>query len=87
LVLGVGEKKPQVYDGENKYKPLFDFLNVHSETFFRVGEDKNKQETGKQDKPWLSEVNILIISRNFQNLPQNQVMSFALRSMVSSASF
>jgi len=33
-------------------------MNVYSETFFKVGEDKTKaSEVTKQDKPWLSEVN------------------------------
>ena len=40
MVIGVTEKKPNFYTGDNKYKPLFDYLNVYSETFFRVGEDK-----------------------------------------------
>ena len=57
MVIGVGDKKPRFYDGENKYKLVFDFLNVYSETFFKVGEDKTKaSEVTKQDKPWLSEV-------------------------------
>lgn len=58
MVLGVGDKKPKFYDGENKYKSVFDFMNVYSETFFKVGEDKTKaSEVTKQDKPWLNEVN------------------------------
>ena len=62
MVLGVGDKKPTFYDGENKYKPLFDFLNVYSETFFRVGEDKTKpSDSSKQDKPWLNEVIFILI--------------------------
>jgi len=57
LVLGVGDKKPIFYEGENKYKLMFDFMNVFSETFFKVGEDKTKaSEVTKQDKPWLNEV-------------------------------
>jgi len=56
MVIGVGAKKPVFYDGENKYKLVFDFMNVYSETFFKVGEDKTKaSETTKADKPWLSE--------------------------------
>lgn len=55
MVISV-DKKTKFYDGENKYKPLFDFLNIYSETFFRVGEDKTKaNETTKADKPWLNE--------------------------------
>ncbi len=57
MVLGVGDKKPIFYEGENKYKLMFDFMNVFSETFFKVGEDKTKaSEVTKQDKPWLNEV-------------------------------
>lgn len=57
MVIGVGEKKPKFYEGENKYKAMFDFMNVFSETFFKVGEDKTKaSEVTKQDKPWLNEV-------------------------------
>jgi len=56
MVIGV-DKKTTFYEGENKFKLLFDFLNIFSETFFRVGEDKEKpSETSKQDKPWLNEV-------------------------------
>lgn len=82
MVLAVGEKKPIFYDGENKYKPLFDFLNVYSETFFRVGEDKTKpSDVTKQDKPWLSEVFIVFNSRNYLNYIKNLRMSYALKLM------
>ena len=61
MIIGVGDKKPKFYDGENKYKFVFDFMNIYSETFFKVGEDKTKaSETTKQDKPWLTEVKIYI---------------------------
>jgi len=56
MVLGVGAKKPEFYEGETKYHQVFNFLNVYSETFFRVGEDKTRPgESTKADKPWLSE--------------------------------
>jgi hypothetical protein len=58
MVIGV-DKKTNFYDGENKFKPIFDFLNIYSETFFRVGEDRTTgkaSEGTKQDKPWLNEV-------------------------------
>jgi len=62
MIIGVGEKKPKFYEGENKYKLMFDFMNVFSETFFKVGEDKTKvSEVTKQDKPWLNEVKKLNI--------------------------
>lgn len=64
LIIPVGDKKqPQIYQGENKFKPIFDFMNVFSETFFRVGEDKtapSEQQETKKEKPWLQEVNITI---------------------------
>jgi hypothetical protein len=59
MVIGVTEKKPNFYTGDNKYKPLFDFLNVYSETFFRVGEDNTANSAPKEPKPWLSEVIII----------------------------
>jgi len=63
MIIGVGEKKPKFYEGENKYKLMFDFMNVFSETFFKVGEDKTKvSEVTKQDKPWLNEVKKLNIN-------------------------
>jgi hypothetical protein len=56
MALAVNDKKPKFYEGENKYKLIFDFLNVYSETFFKVGEDKTKAtDQTKQDKPWLNE--------------------------------
>jgi hypothetical protein len=62
MVIGVTDKKPTFYSGETKYKPLFDFLNVYSETFFRVGEDNTANQPQKEAKPWLSEVfNIFIL--------------------------
>lgn len=56
MVIGV-DKKTRFYEGENKFKLIFDFLNVYSETFFRVGEDRTKaSDSSKADKPWLNEV-------------------------------
>lgn len=56
LVLPVGAKKPIAYDGVLKFKKLFDFANVYSETFFKVGEDKTKSsDETKADRPWMSE--------------------------------
>jgi len=50
------DKKQKFFEGDNKYKPIFEFMNVFSETFFVVGEDKLKpSEITKQDKPWLNE--------------------------------
>jgi len=62
MVIGVGDKKvPQFYEGENTYNKIFLFINPFAETFFRVGEDKTRpNETTKADKPWLSEVSIVI---------------------------
>lgn len=56
MVLGV-DKKTKFYEGENKFKPVFDFLNIYSETFYKVGEDKvnPSDQTTTQSKPWLNE--------------------------------
>ena len=57
MVITVGEKKQRLYDGTINYKDLFDWLNVFSETFFRVGEDKARTtDKLKVDKPWTLEV-------------------------------
>lgn len=57
MIIGVNDKKPKFYEGDNKYKLIFDFMNVYSETFFKVGEDKTKSsEVTKVDKPWLNDV-------------------------------
>lgn len=58
MVIPVGAKKNVYYDGENKFKPLFDFVNVYSETFFKVGEDKtsgSSSSSNATEKPWLNE--------------------------------
>lgn len=56
MVIPVGAKKNDYYKGETKFKALFDFLNIYSETFFKVGEDKTRvSEETKADKPWLNE--------------------------------
>jgi hypothetical protein len=56
MVIPVGAKKNDYYKGETKFKAVFDFLNIYSETFFKVGEDKTKaSEETKADRPWLSE--------------------------------
>jgi len=56
MVITVGEKKQKFYDGLVNYKSLFDWLNVFSETFFRVGEEKARStDQIKADKPWAHE--------------------------------
>lgn len=56
MVIPVGAKKNEYYKGETKFKALFDFINIYSETFFKVGEDKTRaSEETKADKPWLNE--------------------------------
>jgi len=49
LVVKSSEKKPYVYSGEMKYQPLFDFMNVFSETFVPGGDKVDN------NKPWLTE--------------------------------
>jgi hypothetical protein len=78
MVIGVAEKKPNFYTGENKYKPLFDFLNIYSETFFRVGEDNTANQPQKEAKPWLSEV-IFFNFRNYLNIIKNLPVNYASR--------
>lgn len=57
LVIPVSDKKHQLYSGEIRYKNLFDWLNVFSETFFRVGEEKARStDKIKVEKPWAQEV-------------------------------
>ena len=83
LVLQV-DKKQRIYEGAINYKELFDFLNIFSETFFRVGEetprlsDPNKPDT----KAWKKEVNYSNLFRNCLNLIKIQQMIFALKSTV-----
>lgn len=58
LVLTVGERKQKLYEGNIRYKELFDWMNIFSETFFRVGEDKARStDRLKAEKPWAQEVN------------------------------
>lgn len=58
IVLAVGEKKPKIYEDAINYKSLFDFLNVFSETFFRVGEETPRlaDPTKVDNKAWKKEV-------------------------------
>ena len=57
MVLTAGERKQKFYEDQINYKKLFDFLNIFSETFFRVGEDKARaSDSTKAEKPWLHEV-------------------------------
>ena len=57
LVLTAGDRKSKLYEDQINYKKLFDFLNIFSETFFRVGEDKARaSDSVRSEKPWLQEV-------------------------------
>jgi len=56
MVLTSGKREKKIYDGAIKYKDLFDYLNIYSETFFGVGEEKARStDTLKVEKPWASE--------------------------------
>ena len=59
IVLQVGDKKQRIYEGNINYKELFDFLNVFSETFFRVGEETPRlaDPLRPESKAWKKEVN------------------------------
>ena len=61
VVLQVGDKKQRIYEGAISYKELFDFLNVFSETFFRVGEETPRlpDPTRNDTKAWKKEVNLM----------------------------
>ena len=58
IVIAVGDKKVKTYEDGISYKKLFDFLNVYSETFFRVGEELPRiTDASKPDlKTWKLEV-------------------------------
>ena len=60
MVVPVGEKKKNEYfEGETKFKRIYDFLNIYSETFFKVGEDKTTGASSDGgngvSRPWLNE--------------------------------
>ena len=52
MAIGV-DKKRDFYDGELKYKPIFDFCNIYQETISVVGKDTSQNE--QQMKPWMKE--------------------------------
>ena len=53
-IMAIGtDKKTKFYEGEMKYRSIMDFVNVYSETFFRVGEESTPNEEPK--KPWMTE--------------------------------
>ncbi len=58
IVIPVGDKNVKTYEDGISYKKLFDFLNVFSETFFRVGEEVPRiTDASKPEiKAWKQEV-------------------------------
>lgn len=56
FVLLKNKEKPKFYDGSSySYQELFEFINIHSETFV-FGKDDGKDEGPKAaSKPWLNE--------------------------------
>jgi hypothetical protein len=56
FVLLKNKEKPKYYDGSSySYQELFEFINIHSETFV-FGKDDGKDEGPKAaSKPWLNE--------------------------------
>lgn len=52
MAIGV-DKKTKFYEGELKYKGIYDFCNIYQETFFVVGESSTGVEEPK--KPWMTE--------------------------------
>eukprot|EP01017_Pseudomicrothorax_dubius_P005126 TRINITY_DN11211_c0_g1_i1.p1 TRINITY_DN11211_c0_g1~~TRINITY_DN11211_c0_g1_i1.p1 ORF type:complete len:398 (+),score=137.24 TRINITY_DN11211_c0_g1_i1:83-1276(+) len=53
VVIKANEKKPLLYTGEIKYQAIFDFLNVHSETFVAGG---GSSQDSAATKAWLTEI-------------------------------
>jgi hypothetical protein len=49
ILIKPSEKKHSTYNGEMKYGPIFDFLNVFTETFVPGGEQLDNE------KPWTRE--------------------------------
>ena len=47
-----GAKKPEIYSGEIKFQPLFDFLNIHSEQFV----PKSSSNSDEEEKTWVYEI-------------------------------
>lgn len=55
FILKHGEKGPIRYEGDSfAYKFLFEFINIYSETFVRVGTEDEPVESAAS-KPWLSQ--------------------------------
>ena len=53
-IMAIGnDKKTTFYEGEMKFKPIFDFCNIYSETFHIVGEDRTPND--EPMKPWMKE--------------------------------
>ena len=52
LIHKQGSKKPEVYKGEIKFQPLFDFLNIHSEQFV----PKSSSNSNEEEKTWVYEI-------------------------------
>ena len=52
MAIGV-DKKKKFYEGEIRYKPIFDFCNIYQETISVVGKDTSQNE--QQMKPWMKE--------------------------------
>lgn len=50
ILVKASEKKPHVYSGEMKYSEMYDFLNIHAETFVPGGESESAAT-----KPWMTE--------------------------------
>ena len=50
LLVKASEKKPFVYSGEMKYSDIYDYLNIHAETFVPGGQDESAAT-----KSWMTE--------------------------------
>ena len=53
IVVKTTEKKPNVYNGEMKFQPIFQYLNIFSEVFVPGG---GSSQDSAATKVWLTEV-------------------------------
>jgi len=67
LLIKSHEPKPRIFKGELKYQPIFDFLNVHAETFV-TGGGYADEEDSSATKSWLQEAVPELHSKSGQDI-------------------
>lgn len=55
ILLKSPDSKPKVYEGDMKYRPIFEFLNIYSEVFV-IGETEDQPQQSSGPKPWRNEL-------------------------------